>query len=155
MDKIRVIEKAANRVEKVINMSNNYPNPYHILGIEYNENEQAKKSYYKLALLLHPDKHNNIERFDTIFSFVEKSYHWIQNNNVSKKNYWETIWKSEPITVQPDQVQLQPVRPSKKNIDYKIGKWMDRCNHNCTDLMTFDDSCQQLSLKDFKEIPVA
>lgn len=68
----------------------NFINPYQLLGINPNmpDLKQLKKSYYRLALLCHPDKGGNKESMD----IVHKSYLYIKtqfDNCQNLKSYEE------------------------------------------------------------------
>jgi DnaJ-class molecular chaperone len=79
MPSIRTIEKEWRRIDRVI--SNPDYNPLDIFSLQTSFTKRdLKMSYYKISLLLHPDKTFNNERFCTMFTIVNKNYMLLKNS---------------------------------------------------------------------------
>ena len=72
-NKIRLVEREMNRIERVCRMTNH--NPVDILNLQLPFTEQDIVSHYRqIVRLIHPDKNNNIDRFKKAFVIVNDSY---------------------------------------------------------------------------------
>jgi len=76
------IEKEFRRIEKIIQCPNYHP--LQIFGLSPNFNKyMLKKEYYRISLLLHPDKSFDNDRFTRLFTIITEKYKILMNNNES------------------------------------------------------------------------
>eukprot|EP00029_Vermamoeba_vermiformis_P008413 TRINITY_DN3935_c0_g1_i1.p1 TRINITY_DN3935_c0_g1~~TRINITY_DN3935_c0_g1_i1.p1 ORF type:complete len:500 (+),score=117.28 TRINITY_DN3935_c0_g1_i1:156-1655(+) len=62
-------------VAKIILLTKTSEDPFEILGLDYDATEvEIKKSYRKLAVLLHPDKNNSMQDAEEAFKCVTQAY---------------------------------------------------------------------------------
>ena len=88
----------------------NFINPYNLLGVNPNmpDLKQLKKSYYRLALLCHPDKGGNKHSMD----IVHKSYLYIkkQFDNCQNLKSYEELEKEFELFCKTQEAQPPPFR---------------------------------------------
>jgi DnaJ family protein C protein 8 len=95
-------------IQKIISQ-NSFKNPYSILEIPYDAtDDQIKKQYRKLALLIHPDK-CRIPQSSDAFHILEEAYSTLLDND--KKNYFKRIYREAK-----DRIEYQRQIENKKRI---------------------------------------
>ena len=106
-------EECENIIKKIIS-KNSSKNPYSILEIPYDAtDDQIKRQYRKLALLIHPDK-CRIPQSSDAFHILEEAYSTLLDND--KKNYFKRIYREAKDRIEY-QRQLENKKRIKKGID--------------------------------------
>jgi curved DNA-binding protein CbpA len=54
--------------------------------VQNSTQNQIRKKYYKISLLLHPDKSFDNDRFTKLFTIITKNYKYLMENQKIKKN---------------------------------------------------------------------
>lgn len=109
IEKIKKIEREYNRIEKIIRKPKY--NPINIFSSDKNiTKNEIKKKYYKISLLLHPDKSFDNDRFTRLFTIVTEKYKILMNK--PEKKIKEKIIKQK----------IDIIKNKKNNNEYTISK---------------------------------